>query len=97
LEAGILDGGTRERLAALVAAGKMGNKQAEDLETSFNFLVHMRLRNQVAAIRAGHEPTNFIDLHHLNRMEMGRLKLALEGVRTFQEFLSLRFQLDLLR
>jgi hypothetical protein len=30
-------------------------------------------------------------------MEMGRLKLALEGVRTFQEFLSLRFQLELLR
>jgi len=97
LEAGILDGGTRERLAALVAAGKMTNKQAEDLETSLNFLVHLRLRNQVAAIRAGNEPTNFIDLHHLNRMEMGRLKLALEGVRTFQEFLSLRFQLDLLR
>ena len=97
LEAGILDGGTRERLAALVAAGKMASKQAEDLETSFNFLVHLRLRNQVAAIRAGQEPTNFIDLSHLNRMEMGRLKLALEGVRTFHEFLSLRFQLDLLR
>jgi hypothetical protein len=30
-------------------------------------------------------------------MEVGRLRLALEGVRTFQSFLSLRFSLDLLR
>lgn len=97
LEAGVLDGGTRERLAALVSAGVLDRVLADDLETSFNFLVYLRLRGQVAAIRAGREPTNFIDLQQLNRMERGRLKLALEGVGTFQEFLNLRFQLDLLR
>ena len=32
-----------------------------------------------------------IDLKHFSRTEKGRLKLALEGVDTFQEFLSLRF------
>jgi CBS domain-containing protein len=97
LEAGILDGGTRERLAALVTAGTLSPVQAEDLESSFNFMVHLRLRGQVAALQAGREPTNFIDLRQLNRMEVGRLRLALEGVRTFQSFLSLRFSLDLLR
>ena len=97
LEAAIVDGGTRERINALVAAGTLDRVHADDLKTSFNFLVHLRLRNQVSAIREGRAPTNFIDLKQLNRMEMGRLKLALEGVRTFQDFLSLRFQLDLLR
>lgn len=97
LEAGIVDGGTRERINALVDAGTLDRIHADDLEMTFNFLVHLRLRNQVAAIREGRAPTNFIDLKQLNRMEMGRLKLALEGVRTFQEFLSLRFQLELLR
>jgi len=97
LEAGIVDGGTRDRLQALVDAKVLGRVQADDLETSLNFLVHLRLRGQVAAIREEREPTNFIDLKQLNRMERGRLKLALEGVGTFQEFLNLRFQLDLLR
>lgn len=97
LEAGVLDGGTRERMAALVHAGVLDGKQADDMETSFNFLVNLRLRSQVSAIRNGAEPSNFIDLHQLNRMERGRLLLALEGVKTFQKFLSLRFQLDLLR
>jgi len=97
LQTGILDGGTRERVSALVAAGTLTQVQADDLETSFNFLVHQRLRGQVSAIREGREPNNFVDLKQLNRMEMGRLKLALEGVRAFQEFLNLRFQLDLLR
>lgn len=97
LEAGIVNGGTRDRLQALVDAKVLGRVQADDLETSLNFLVHLRLRGQVAAIREEQEPTNFIDLKQLNRMERGRLKLALEGVKTFQKFLNLRFQLDLLR
>jgi CBS domain-containing protein len=97
LEAGIVDGGTRERLTALVTAGTLTPVQAEDLESSFNFMVHLRLRGQVAAIQEGREPTNFIDLRQLNRMEQGRLQMALEGVRTFQSFLKLRFDLDMLR
>ena len=95
LEAGILEGGTRERLQGLVAAEVLGREQADDLEASFDFLVSLRLRAQVAAIRAGREPTNYLALDHLNRMEKGRLRLALEGVDSFQDFLSRRFQLDL--
>ena len=97
LEAGIVGGGTGERLAALVAAGVFDQARADDLATCFDTLVYFRLRSQVTAIRAGHTPTNFIDLEHFSRTEKGRLKLALEGVRTFQEFLNLRFSLDLLR
>ena len=97
LEAGIMDGGTCERLAGLVAAGVFDQSRADDLETTFNTLVYFRLRGQVNAIRGGATPTNYIDLQHFSRTEKGRLKLALEGVDTFQEFLSLRFALDLLR
>jgi CBS domain-containing protein len=97
LEAGIVGGGTSERLAGLVAAGVFDQARADDLETCFNTLVYFRLCSQVTAIREKRAPTNFIDLQHFSRTEKGRLKLALEGVRTFQEFLSLRFSLDLLR
>jgi len=97
LEAGILDGGTRERLQGLVAAGALDVGSANDLGAAFDFLVHLRLRGQVEAIRAGREPTNFIPLDQLNRMEYGRLRLALEGVRSFQNFLRRHFRIDLIR
>ncbi|AMV71761.1 hypothetical protein JCM30471_01790 [Desulfuromonas carbonis] len=96
-EAGIFDGGTRERLQELVAARVLEKQQAEDLEASFNYLVFLRLRSQVAAIRAGSAPSNFLSLDHLNRMEQGRLRLALEEVDAFLDFLRRHYQLDLIR
>ena len=95
LEAGILKGGTRERLEALVAAKVLERKLANDLEASFNYLVFLRLRCQVAAVREGRTPDNYLSLDRLNHMERGRLRLALEEVGDFQEVLSLHFQLDL--
>jgi CBS domain-containing protein len=97
LEAGIIGGGTSQRLAALVSAGVIDRSRADDLETCFNALVYFRLRSQVVAIREGRTPNNYIDLQHFTRTEKGRLKLALDGVETFQEFLKLRYSLDLLR
>jgi CBS domain-containing protein len=97
LAEGIVGGGTRERLTALVSAGVFDRARADDLETCFSALVSFRLRSQVAAIHEGRKPNNYIDLEHFTRTEKGRLKLALEGVETFQEFLRLRYSLDLLR
>ncbi|BCA80250.1 DUF294 nucleotidyltransferase-like domain-containing protein [Desulfuromonas sp. AOP6] len=97
LQAGILDGGTRDRINALVAAGVLDSRMAADIEASFNYLVFQRLRGQVASIRRGETPTNYISLEDLNRMERGRFRLALEEVKNFLEFLRLRFRVDLLR
>jgi CBS domain-containing protein len=97
LEAGVIGGGTCERLDALVSAGVFDQTRADDLETCFNTLVYFRLRSQVNAIRDGRRPSNFIELKQFTRTEKGRLKLALEGVGAFQEFLNLRFQLEVLR
>jgi CBS domain-containing protein len=96
LEAGILHGGTRERIKELVAAQVLEPEQAQDLEASFDFLVFLRLRCQVRAIRDGRQPTNYVNLSQLNSMEKGRVKLALEEVRAFQTFLKRHFQLDLI-
>jgi CBS domain-containing protein len=93
-EAGIVSGGTRERLQGLAAAQVLDPEQAQDLEASFDFLVFLRLRCQVRAIRDGKEPSNFVALDHLNRMEKGRLQLALQEVRAFQSFLKRHFHLD---
>lgn len=97
LEAGELDGGTRERIAFLTRKGVLGKDLSEDLAESFDFLVHLRLRGQVAAIDSGKPPSNYIYLGQLNHMEQGRLRLAFEAVSSFQEFLNQHFQLDFVR
>lgn len=96
LEAGILDGGTRERLQGLATAQVMERGQVQDLEASFDFLVFLRLRCQVRALKEGAPPNNYVTLAHLNRMERGRLALALQEVQEFQSFLRRHFQLDLI-
>jgi len=97
LESGKLDGGTRERLQALTRKGVLGKDLSEDLVESFDFLVQLRLRGQIAAIEAGREPSNYIAMEQLNHMEQGRLRLAFEAVNSFQEFLNQHFQLDFVR
>ncbi len=97
MESGIMDGGTRERISALVEKGVFNRKMADNLEASYNFLVYLRLRCQVDYIKAGNEPSNYITLSKLNHMEKGRLKLSFEEVNEFQEFLRVHFRVHLLR
>jgi CBS domain-containing protein len=97
LEAGVWQSGTRERLQTLVDKGVIDQQKGESLEATFDFLVYYRLYSQVAEIRAGLEPNNYVLLNELNRMEIVRMRLALEEVRSFQESLSLHFNLSHLR
>ncbi len=96
MEAGIMEGGTRERIRFLVEKGVLKKKLADDLDASYNFLVFLRLRSQVEDIKSGKGPSNFITLSKLNHMEKGRLKLAFEEVNEFHEFLRVHFRVHLL-
>lgn len=90
---GVQETGTALRIERLVERGALDQKEADDLTASFYALVHFRLRSQVDAIRDGRQPDNRTTLAGLNRMEQGRLKAALEGVRSFQELLGRCYQL----
>ncbi len=63
LEAGTMPGGTRERLRELLERGTLGQRQTRDLMASFDYLVHMRLRNQVAAIGEVKHFQSFLEQH----------------------------------
>jgi len=97
MEARRLDGSTHDRMEALIEAGVLKAEQVADLRAAFDFLVRMRLRGQVEALRAGRKPGNFIALDQLNAMQQGELRLALEGVASFQAFIQQHFKLQLLR
>lgn len=93
LGSGVQETGTAQRIERLVELGVLNQAEADDLTAIFYALVYFRLRTQVDAIGAGRQPDNRIELAGLNRMEQGRLKTALEGVRSFQESLGRRYPL----
>lgn len=90
---GVQETGTAERIKRLIALGALDQKEADDLTASYYSLVYYRLRSQVDATSAGRHPDNRVALAGLNRMEQGRLRNALEVVRSFQESLGRRYQL----
>ena len=97
LSAGMLGGGTHQRLAFLQQQDILSRAQVGDIEASYNLLTFLRLRGQVDSAAAGREITNYILPGALDRVEKGRLKLALEVVKSFQGMLKQHFQLDMLR
>ncbi len=97
VEARNLEGSTHDRMERLAAAGVLKPEMADNLGASFDFLVLMRLRSQVEALRIGREPDNYVALSQLNIMEQGELKLALEEVGKFQQFIKHHFKLHLVR
>jgi CBS domain-containing protein len=97
IQAGQLQGSTHQRLEALIKDKVVNKKMAATIAESFDFLVLMRLRGQVEAVREGRKPDNYVPLDRLNMMELGRLQIALKGVETFQKFIKNHFSLHLLR
>ena len=97
LSVGVLGGSTHERLVILQQNDILSKAQVSDIEASFNLLTFLRLRGQVNSAAAGREITNYISPGSLDRVEKGRLKLALEVVKSFQGSLSQHFQLNMLK
>ncbi|HMW17975.1 MAG TPA: DUF294 nucleotidyltransferase-like domain-containing protein [Accumulibacter sp.] len=97
IQNGKLKGSTHQRLEALLKDKVVNKKMTETIAECFDFLVLMRLRGQVEAVREGRKPDNYIPLDRLNMMEIGRLQIALKGVEKFQEFIKVHFKLHLLR
>lgn len=93
LGSGVQETGTFERIEKLVQLEVIDRQGADDLTASFDALVSFRLRSQLEALRNGQPLDNTISLDKLNRIELTRLRSALEGVRSFQERLKLRYSL----
>jgi CBS domain-containing protein len=97
LGVGILGGSTHDKLQLLREKGILDDKQVGDLEAALSLLSFFRLREQVKQSAAGQEPNNFIATSALNRVERGRLRIALEVVQFFQSTLRSHFKVNMLR
>jgi CBS domain-containing protein len=82
---------TLERLAAAAAAGTLSQAGAATLTEAFRFLLRVRLRTQIAALRRGEAPAQAAQLQELSALERQYLKETFLAIREIQEATALRY------
>jgi CBS domain-containing protein len=84
---------TLGRLRAAVAAETLSQTSGDDLAEAFRFLLDLRLRHQVAQIRAGQPADDFVDPKELGTIERAGLREAFRSIRAEQHVLALELDL----
>jgi CBS domain-containing protein len=84
---------TLTRLEAAVAAGTLRPESGAELAEAFRFLVDLRLRHQVAQVRAGVAPDDFVDPATLGTIERSGLREAFRAIRGEQQILALELDI----
>ncbi len=85
---------TRERLEAAIAGGAVSSELGETLIETYRFLLQLRLKQQLAAVRAGGRPDNRIVLDRLTPVEQRHLKDGFQAIRELQDAATQRFHID---
>jgi CBS domain-containing protein len=93
LAAGVPDVGTRARLAAAAADGRLERERAHDVADAFEFVSYLRLRHQTQQVRAGQEPDNHLAPSLLHRSDQRHLRDAFGIIRSAQTALARSYPL----
>lgn len=76
---------TQERLKALVDRNVFDPETAEHIRAAFEALTFFRLRNEIALIEKGKEPSHYINPYALSKNEQDLLKEAFHAVSKLQD------------
>jgi CBS domain-containing protein len=85
LEKGFEATTTIERLAELVKLGVFKQEAAQHIKDALEAFIFLRLRNEIALIDEGREPSHFLDPYTLTAAEQDLLKEALRVVGKLQD------------
>ena len=80
--------GTPARIDAAVAARVIGEERGADLRDAFELVSYLRLRHQVARVRAGEVPDSFLDPTALSAADKRHLREAFGIIRSAQTALA---------
>jgi CBS domain-containing protein len=97
MAAGVASASTVERLRAAAAAGTLSEADATTLEDAFELINELRLRHQVAQIRAGDEPDDFVDPKALSPLTRSYLKEAFRAVASIQKHVAAELKVGVRR
>jgi CBS domain-containing protein len=84
IAAGVAGSATRERLAAAGAAGTLTDRQAKILLEAFELISQLRLEHQVAQLRAGAQPDEYLAPARLSPLTRTYLKDAFRAIAHVQ-------------
>ena len=82
---------TLARLEDAVMAGRVSATLGADLRDAWEFLAHLRLRHQVAQVRDGAPPDNWVDPSALSPFEKQHLRAAFGVIRSAQVAIAQRY------
>jgi CBS domain-containing protein len=85
IAAGVTIASTPERLAAAGAAGTLPDGEAETLRDAFALINNLRLEHQVAQLRAGLEPDDYVAPDELSDLMRTQLREALRAISSIQK------------
>lgn len=88
VRAGVSAKGTLDRLEGAAAAGVIESDHARELAEAFRFLWDVRLRHQVAQVRAAQPPDDFVDPSNLGPVTRRGLKESFRVIARAQRGLS---------
>jgi CBS domain-containing protein len=88
MAAGVTTASTVERLRAAGDAGKLSPPDAHSLEDAFRLINNLRLEHQVAQLRAGHDPDDYVNPADLSWLMRTQLKDAFRGITSIQRRLA---------
>lgn len=84
MAAGVTSASTRARLRAAAEANTLSAADAHTLEDAFSLISELRAEHQIAQVRAGEQPDNYLDPGDLSALMRTQLKGAFRAVATVQ-------------
>ena len=85
MAAGVTSATTPERLLAAGEAGTLAPEDTHTLRDAFELINNLRLEHQVAQLRAGRQPDDYIDPEELSPLMRVQLRQAFRAVATIQK------------
>ncbi|WP_421919280.1 DUF294 nucleotidyltransferase-like domain-containing protein [Marinifilum sp.] len=82
------------RLNQLMALGVLSEKNADDIEAMFNFLMHLRLKWQIYLIMDNDWPENEVLLKHLTEIDKNTFKRIEKEIVLQQDILKTTFKIS---
>jgi len=92
LEQGIRETSTAERLHALKTRNTMLQESVEDVSQAFEFIMLLRIHNQLRQITNGRKPDNFMNPRDLSNLEKKTMKEAFSLISNMQDQIIDRYR-----
>ncbi|MCX8070145.1 MAG: DUF294 nucleotidyltransferase-like domain-containing protein, partial [Thermodesulfovibrionales bacterium] len=86
-ERGVKEPSTYERIEALRGLHGLMKDYADELQHGFDFLMLLRIQNQLAKIKEGRAPDNFIKLDNLTNLQKRLLKQTFNLISNLQVYI----------